>query len=165
MSQRFIRHSAALHTAVFVLLAPTVYAQMPHTRASDQAPPLEQIEAPVPGSLYVRMGGARNIQAIVGDFIDRSSRDPRTRQAWDKVNLPRAKSLLALEICDLTGGGCKYTGDNVHDVHAGLGITEAQFFGVVEMLRDTMRQHGVRLRERNELLQILAPMKRDIVER
>jgi hypothetical protein len=28
-----------------------------------------------------------------------------------------------------------------------------------------MRRHGVGLRERNELLRILAPMKRDVVER
>ena len=53
----------------------------------------------------------------------------------------------------------------MHDVHAGLGIDQAEFYGLVEDLREAMRHHGVALRERNELLEMLAPMKREIVER
>lgn len=143
----------------------TVLAQMPGGRAPDQAPPLEQLQAPAPDSLYVRMGGAKNVQAIVSDMIDHVSQDPRTKRSFDKVNLARVKSLLAVKICDVTGGGCQYTGDSMHDVHAGLGITEAEFYSLVDVLRDSLRRHGVGLRERNELLQILAPIKRDVVER
>jgi len=138
--------------------------QMPG-RAADQPPPLEQLQSPAPGSLYVRLGGARNVQAIVGDLIDHVSRDPRTRRSFDKVNLTRVKGLLAVKICDLTGGGCKYTGDSMHDVHAGLGISEAEFYSLVDVLRASLRRHGVGLRERNELLRILAPIERDVVER
>jgi hypothetical protein len=36
---------------------------------------------------------------------------------------------------------------------------------MVEVLRDSMRQHGIPLGARNELLALLAPMKRDVVER
>jgi hypothetical protein len=36
---------------------------------------------------------------------------------------------------------------------------------MVDVLKDTMKRHGIALRERNELLSILAPMKRDVVER
>jgi hemoglobin len=133
--------------------------------AADQAPPIEQLEAPIPGSLYVRMGGAHNVQALAADMIDHVSKDPRTERPFEKVNLTRLKSLLAVKFCELTGGGCKYTGDSMHDVHAGLGISEAEFFGLVDVLRDSMRRHGIRLQERNEFLQILAPIKRDVVER
>lgn len=139
-------------------------AQTPRP-AADQAPPIAELEAPVPGSLYVRMGGARNVQAIAADMIDHVSKDPRTERPFEKVNLTRLKSLLAVKFCELTGGGCKYTGDTMHDVHAGLGINEAEFFGLVDVLRDSMRRHGVGLRERNEFLEILAPIKRDVVER
>jgi hemoglobin len=142
----------------------TTQAQSPRP-AADQGPPIEQLEAPVPGSLYVRMGGAHNIEAIAADMIDHVSKDPRTERPFEKVNLTRVKNLLAAKFCELTGGGCKYTGDNMHDVHAGLGITEAEFFGLVDVLRESMRRHGVGLRERNEFLAILAPIKREVVER
>jgi len=142
----------------------TTHAQNPRP-AADQAPPIEQLEAPTPGSLYLRMGGAHNVQAIVADMIDHVSKDPRTERPFEKVNLTRLKSLLAVKFCELTGGGCRYTGDSMHDVHAGLGINEAEFFGLVDVLRESMRRHGIGLQERNEFLQILAPIEREVVER
>ena len=118
-----------------------------------------------PQSLYERLGGTANVQAIADDVVEHAAHDPHLKRTYDKVNLGRVKRLLAEQICSLTGGGCTYTEDSMHDVHAGMGITEAEFFGLVEVLRDSMRRHGVGQRERNELLRILAPMKRDIVER
>jgi hemoglobin len=122
--------------------------------------------APAAGhSLYERLGGARIVEPMIGDLIDTAAGDPRTRRSFEKVNLTRLKKVLAEQICHVAGGACDYTGDSMHDAHAGLGITEAEFYGLVEELRDAMRRHGVALRERNELLAILAPMKRDVVER
>ncbi len=113
----------------------------------------------------MRLGGQPTVKAIVDDVIDSAVADPHLKRSFAKVDVPRVKRLLVEQICDLAGGGCKYSGDPMHDVHAGLGITEAEFYGLVDVLRDSMRKHRVALRERNELLQILAPMKRDIVER
>jgi hemoglobin len=116
-------------------------------------------------SLYERLGGQPTVQAIADDVIDDAASDPKLKRSFAKVNLARLKRGLAEKICEVTGGGCQYTEDSMHDVHAGLGITEAEFFGLVEVLRTSMRRHGVGLHERNELLKILAPMKRDVVER
>lgn len=116
-------------------------------------------------SLYARMGGSTNIIAVVNDVIDDAAHDPRLKRSFEDVDLPRLKKLLAEQICELAGGGCKYTGDSMRDVHAGLGITQAEFYDLVQVLRDSMRHHGIALRERNELLKILAPMKRDVVEK
>jgi hemoglobin len=116
-------------------------------------------------SLYARMGGDPVVRAVVDDLIDEAASDPRTSRSFAKVDLKRLKRLLTEQICDLSGGGCKYSGDSMHDVHAGLGITQAEFYSMVTMLRKDLRRHGVALRERNELLAILAPMKRDVVER
>ena len=79
------------------------------------------------------------------------------------MNLPRVKSMLVEQLCNVTGGPCTYTGDTMLDVHAGLKITEAEMNGMVEILRRVMIRHRIKLRERNELLAILAPMKRDVV--
>jgi hemoglobin len=116
-------------------------------------------------SLYSRLGGTTNVTAFVADTIDHAASDPHLKHTFEDVNLGRVKRHFVEMVCELSGGGCKYSGDTMHDAHAGLGATESQFFILVQLLRDSMRRHGVHLRERNELLQILAPMKRDIVER
>jgi len=115
-------------------------------------------------SLYARMGGAPIVDAVVSDTLDRVIADPRLKRSFEDVNIARIKRLLAEQICDLAGGGCKYSGDPMRGVHAGHHISEAEFYGLVQILRDSMRRHHVRLRERNELLALLAPMKRDVVD-
>lgn len=116
-------------------------------------------------SLYERMGGTTTVTAVVNELIDQAATDQRTRRSFADSDLPRIKRLLVEQICALSGGGCVYTGDSMHDVHAGLGITQAELYRLVQDLRDALIRHGVGLRERNELLRLLAPMKRDVVEK
>jgi hemoglobin len=99
----------------------------------------------------------------VSETIDRSSSDPRTRRSFQDVKLQNVKDKIVEQICSLTGGGCKYTGDPMDKVHKGLKNTEAEMNLLVQFLRDALDNAGVGTREKNELLAILAPMKRDIV--
>jgi hemoglobin len=116
------------------------------------------------GSLYARLGGTPGVTAFVNQTIERVAADPRMNQSFDKVNLQHVKDMLLAQICSLTGGGCVYTGDTMREVHAGHHISNAEFYGLVEELRSAMRAQGVPLAARNELLEILAPMKRDVVK-
>ncbi len=116
-------------------------------------------------SLYARMGGSETVTAVVAELIDHSVADPKLKRSFEGVDVARVKRLLVEQICSLAGGGCTYSGDSMRDVHAGLKIEQSEFYGLVEVLREALRSHGVGLRERNELLAILAPMKRDVVER
>lgn len=117
------------------------------------------------GSLYARLGGTPSVTAIANETIDRIAADHTANQSFDKIDLKRVKTLLAEQICSLTGGGCSYSGDSMKDVHAGHHISNAEFYRLVEVLRDVLREQDVPLAARNELLEILAPMKRDVVER
>jgi hemoglobin len=116
-------------------------------------------------TLYARLGGKAVITKLVSDLIDHSIQDPRTRRSFEKVNLKRLKEKVEEQVCSLTGGPCKYTGDDMRKSHAGLDITEAEFYGFVEALIDMLDRYNIGLREKNQLLAILAPMKRDIVTR
>jgi hemoglobin len=138
--------------ALICLTAPSTYAG--ETAAT----------APPPDSLYARLGGRPVVTAFVNETIDKVVADPRLKRSFKGSNLRRIKRLFAEQICQLANGGCIYSGDTMREVHANHHITEAEFFGVVEVLRSSMRDQGVALRERNELLALLAPMKRDIVE-
>ena len=113
-------------------------------------------------SLYDRIGGDR-LGVIANDLVDRSSSDPKTSRSWHKVSLGRVKGVLTVYLCSITGGPCVYEGDTMQDIHAGLDIDEAEMFTMVQSLRDIMISHDVPLRERNELLALLAPTKRAVV--
>jgi hemoglobin len=115
-------------------------------------------------TLYDRLGGEAGVAAISGSLIDQVSSDPVLGRSFKDANLKRIKKLLAEQICDLSGGPCHYSGDSMKEVHAGHHISEAEFYGMVDTLRRILKQHQVSLSATNELLRLLAPMKRDIVE-
>lgn len=145
--------------AACALLVTAALAQSP----PDNKPVVLPEVAPA-GSLYARLGGTPAVTAFVGRTIDQVANNEHTKRSFDKVNLQHVKDLLAEQICSLTGGGCTYSGDTMRDVHAGHQITNAEFYELVEVLRDSMRAQKVPLSARNELLEILAPMKRDVVK-
>ena len=142
------RHFIAT-VSLFALLAASTL------RAAEVRPPA--------GSLYARLGGAPVVTRLVDATIDQVVANHRLNQSFKDSDLKRIKEKLVEQICQLADGGCQYTGDPMRDVHAGHGISESEFYGLVEILRDHMRALDIGLRERNELLALLAPMKRDVV--
>ena len=115
-------------------------------------------------SLYVRLGGESGVAGIADALIERVVADPKLKRSFEDSNLQRIKSKLAEQICDLSGGPCHYSGDPMKETHAGHHISEAEFYGMVETLRQVLKERNVGQGATNELLRLLAPMKRDIVE-
>lgn len=115
-------------------------------------------------SLYARLGGMPVLQKVCGRLIDIASTAPVTRRSFKQVNLDRVKEKLAEQFCVLADGPCRYTGDDMALVHQGLNISEREFYGLVEQLRQILDAEGVGSREKNELLAKLAPMKPQIVQ-
>ena len=114
--------------------------------------------------LYDRLGGQAGVAAISSSLIDRVSADPALGRSFKDTNLERIKRLLAEQICDLSGGPCHYSGDSMKEVHAGHQISEAEFYGMVADLREVLKERHVSQGAANELLRLLAPIKRDVVE-
>jgi hemoglobin len=114
-------------------------------------------------SLYQRLGGEPVMAKVVEQTIKQMSNDPAVNQSFDKVNLKKLDAKIVEQICALTGGGCAYSGDDMKIAHKGLNISEREFYALVEALRTALDANGVGEREKNELLRLLAPMKRDVV--
>ena len=115
-------------------------------------------------SLYERLGGQSGVAAISDLLIDRVSADVRLGRSFKDADLSRIKGLLAEQLCDLSGGPCHYSGDSMREVHAGHHISEAEFYGMVDALRTILKERRVGIAATNQLLRLLAPMKRDVVE-
>lgn len=116
-------------------------------------------------SLYERLGGKEAIMAVVDDFVGRVAADNRINGFFAKANIPRLKTQLVNQICEASGGPCKYTGADMKTVHRGMGVTGAAFDALVGDLVATLDKFKVGEREKNDLLGALGPMKKDIVEK
>ena len=113
--------------------------------------------------LYDRLGGLPYIQAVVDDFVANVAADSRINKRFEKTNIPVLKKHLVDQICEASGGPCKYTGRDMKSSHTGMMITEAEWTATVEALVKTLDKYKVAEREKNEVLGLLAPMKPDIV--
>jgi|SRR5579883_746793 len=117
-----------------------------------------------PGSLYERLGGQSGIEAIATTLIERVAHDPRLGRSFEGTNLRRIERHLADQLCELARGPCHYSGDSMKEVHAGLHISQAEFYGMVAVLEQILKERHVDLGATNALLERLAPMKREVVE-
>jgi len=116
-----------------------------------------------PKSLYDRLGGKPAITAVVDDFVANVAADGRINQRFANANMPRLKTMLVDQICEATGGPCKYTGHSMIESHKGMNIRDAEFTALVEDLVKSLDKFKVPAQEKNELLTALGGMKPQIV--
>ncbi len=115
-------------------------------------------------SLYERLGGKTAIEAVVADFTNTIVNDDRIDHFFAETDQEDFKSMLVAQICEAAGGPCVYEGADMKSAHEGLEIREADFNALVEDLIKTLDKFKVPQAEKNELLELLGPMKSDIVE-
>lgn len=115
--------------------------------------------------LYQRLGGEPVVAAIVDSFIERFADDTRVAPTFAKTDIPKFRRLLIEQICNLTGGGCTYTGRTMPSSHEGLKITESQFNAIVEDLQDAMNRQRIPIQLQNELIATLAPLREGIIHK
>jgi len=113
--------------------------------------------------LYDRLGGKGAIQAVVDDFIGNVAADARINKRFANADIPRLKTKLVEQICEASGGPCKYTGATMLDAHRGMNVTDAEFTALVEDLVKSLDKFKVPSQEKTELLTALGGMKGQIV--
>ena len=128
-------------------------------------PANQAVSAAQPRSLYERLGGKNAIAAVVDEFVANVAGDKRINKFFAKTDIPRLKQLLVEQICQASGGPCKYTGRGMKEAHNGLGISNKDWDALVEDLVKALNKFKVPSREQKELLGLLGPMKKDIVEK
>lgn len=156
--------AAAVRGAILLgaaLLGAACYRGGPPAAARPEATP-----ATAPGpSLYERLGGRDAIRAVVADFHARILADTRINAFFRGADDERLATLLVEQICEVTGGPCRYSGRSMRETHAGMHVTDAQFDALVEDLAASLRRFGVGEREKTELLTLLGGLRREIVGR
>ena len=121
-------------------------------------------------SLYDRLGGKDAITAVVDRFVGHVAADKRinsffAKTASDPERLKTFKMNLVNQICEASGGPCKYTGKDMKSAHMGRGVGGGDFDALVEDLVWALDKLHVGKGEKADLLGALGPMKADIVEK
>jgi hemoglobin len=115
-------------------------------------------------SLYDRLGKKDAITAVVKDFVEeRVAKDARIKSFFANTDIPDLENKLVDQICEASGGPCKYTGKDMKTSHAGMNVKEADFNALVEDLKASLDKFKVGPQEQKDLLGALASMHDDIV--
>jgi hemoglobin len=115
-------------------------------------------------TLYDSMGGEGTLRPAVDRFAAIVMADNRINFTFADTNMAKFKELLYQQLCNLSGGPCKYTGRDMRTAHAKLNINTAEFNALTEDLYIGLGQAGVPYRLQNKLVALLAPMKHQIVK-
>src|SRR5688572_12651122 len=124
------------------------------------------MRGPAEPNLYKRLGGREGIRGVVDDFVAFLVADPRVSARFKDLkpaDVERLKTNAADQVCEATGGPCSYLGKDMRTAHKDMKITEAEWDATVEDLVKALDKRGVPKKDQQELLGLLAPMKKDIV--
>jgi hemoglobin len=118
--------------------------------------------APAAG-LYEAFGEKAGIRSLMADFVQRLRADTRIGTQFAETNLDNLASQLSDQLCQLSGGPCVYKGPDMKTAHGNMDVTRANFNALVEVLQQTMDARGIPFTRQNQMLALLAPMHRDVV--
>lgn len=105
-------------------------------------------------NIYQQLGGGAKIEEIVDNFITEIEFDPVMYQFFKNSNIDRFREKLSEHICMLTGGPCKYTGDTMEQVHAGMNISETTFNHSIDLFINAMVKADVPHSIQNKVLAV-----------
>jgi hemoglobin len=115
-------------------------------------------------SLYDRLGGGGAINALTESWVARVGGDNRANGKFARTDIDRLKKEIVDQLCEATGGPCTYTGRSMQETHDGMQVTAGEFDVVMQHLGSTLDELNVPKTEQDELVDLLRPMRADIVE-
>jgi hemoglobin len=155
----------ARHILIALLLVPLAGCMEGDKKKDERLP---RVPAK-PSSLYERLGGEDGIKKVVDDFVVAVIDNDRIRDVhkthFKQGDVAALKKKLVDQIGAATGGPQRYTGKNMKDAHMGMGITDADFNALVASLETALDKNKVGKKEQNELLDLLEPMRKDVIEK
>lgn len=113
--------------------------------------------------LFAELGGRAGVEQIVEAATAIWTSDPRIASTFEETNIPRFKRLLVEQLCQVSGGGCPYSGRDMREAHKGLHLITRQFNILVEDLQQGMDRVHVPFPAQSRLIALLAPMYHVVV--
>ncbi len=119
-------------------------------------------------SLYERLGGDAAIEAAVDRFYRKVLADPRLKDFFTNVDMPRQMLKQRAFLTLAFGGPQRYNGRGMRAAHADAvkrGLSDVHFDAVVELLGATLQEMGVASDLIQEVAAIAETTRDDVLNR
>jgi hemoglobin len=116
-------------------------------------------------SIYDAIGGEPALVAVVDDFYVRVLADPQLAGFFAGTDMPRLKGRQVEFFAAALGGPDFYRGASMRQVHAGRGISQADFDRVAFHLAAALDAAGVPGETIGQIAAAVMPLADDIVSR
>ena len=116
-------------------------------------------------SIYEAIGGEPALVAVVDDFYVRVLADSQLAGFFAGTNMPKLKGRQVEFFAAALGGPDAYQGVGMREVHAGRGISQADFDRVAFHLAAALAAAGVPAETIGAIASAIVPLADDIVSR
>jgi hemoglobin len=119
-------------------------------------------------TLFTRIGGQGAVQVVVDDFVVRMTAHPQVGRFFSGLDTSAGstfRSHLVDFICAAIGGDSPYSGRDMTSAHRAFNISESDWEITVGNLKVSLEKARVPTREIQELVGVIAPLKKQIVRR
>jgi hemoglobin len=116
-------------------------------------------------SIYEAIGGEPALVAVVDDFYQRVLADPQLAGFFAGANMPKLKGSQVEFFAAALGGPDFYQGASMRQVHAGRGISQADFDKVAFHLVNSLAVAGVPGEIITQIAAAITPLAGEIVSR
>ena len=114
-------------------------------------------------TLYDKLGGQKAVEIVVEEFYERVLADVDLKGYFAGVDMDAQTKSQVRFISMALGGPNEYDGLPMAEAHEGMGITDHHFNLVAGHLVDTLKWAGVEDAEINDVVDIVGPLKTQIV--
>lgn len=116
-------------------------------------------------SLYQRLGGKPALTAVVNELWALVAADTRINARFAHTRPEAFGGQLVDFLCQASGGPCKYQGKDMKSAHTGMQLDDAEFNALAEDAAKALDKFKVPAGEKNEVMNLLASLKGDVVNR
>jgi hemoglobin len=116
-------------------------------------------------SVFEQIGGSAAVDAAVDIFYRRVLNDPSISHFFDTVDMDRQIGKQKAFLTMAFGGPNNYTGKDMRNAHKHMNLTEEHFNAVAGHLQGTLQELNVPQNLINDVLNIAASTKNDVLNR
>ena len=114
-------------------------------------------------SLYQRLGGEAGVKKLLVAFYGKVLADPTLKPFFVDVSMDKLLRMQEEFFGAALEGPHHYTGRQLKDVHAGLGITARHFHRFVQQLLETLQEAGLSADDIRDVVRHVNTLRGDIV--
>nr|P15160.2 RecName: Full=Group 1 truncated hemoglobin trHbN; Short=PtrHb; Short=Truncated Hb; AltName: Full=Hemoglobin; AltName: Full=Myoglobin [Paramecium caudatum]AAA29447.2 hemoglobin major component [Paramecium caudatum]AAB24268.2 hemoglobin [Paramecium caudatum]BAA02300.1 B-type of major hemoglobin component [Paramecium caudatum] len=114
-------------------------------------------------SLFEQLGGQAAVQAVTAQFYANIQADATVATFFNGIDMPNQTNKTAAFLCAALGGPNAWTGRNLKEVHANMGVSNAQFTTVIGHLRSALTGAGVAAALVEQTVAVAETVRGDVV--